>query len=90
MKKMKSTINTFLVVFLYGIINACSLPSGYEVSSPDEFVQVSFINENGTLKHFGIGYKNKTIFPLWLISILYAIISYFIVLLYISFNNFVY
>ena len=47
-------------------------------------------NENGTLKHFGIGYKNKTIFPLWLISILYAIISYFIVLLYISFNKFVY
>jgi len=47
-------------------------------------------NKNGTLKHFGIGYKNKTIFPLWLISILYAIISYFIVLLYISFNKFVY
>jgi hypothetical protein len=47
-------------------------------------------NKNGTLKQFGIGYKNKTIFPLWLVSILYAITSYFIVLLYISFNKLVY
>ena len=47
-------------------------------------------NNDGTLKDFGIGYKNKTIFPLWLVSIIYAIISYFIVLLYISFNKLVY
>jgi len=47
-------------------------------------------SKDGILRDFGIGYKNKTIFPLWLISILYAIISYFIVLLYISFNKLVY
>ena len=33
-----------------------------------------------TLRQFGVGYKNTTILPLWLVSILLAIISYFIVL----------
>lgn len=51
---------------------------------------VIIYNKDGTLKEFGIGYKNKTIFPLWLVSILYAIISYFIILLYISLNKFLY
>jgi|UniRef100_A0A6C0ES28 hypothetical protein len=34
----------------------------------------------GSLRQFGVGYKNTTILPLWLVSILLAIISYFIVL----------
>lgn len=32
------------------------------------------------LRPFGVGYKNTTILPLWLASILLAIFSYFIVL----------
>jgi hypothetical protein len=32
------------------------------------------------LRPFGVGYKNTTILPLWLASILLAIFSYFVVL----------
>lgn len=37
-------------------------------------------NKDGSFKNFGIGYKNKTIFPIWLVVILTAIFSYSIVL----------
>lgn len=36
--------------------------------------------KDSTLKDFGVGYKNKTIVPLWLIAILLAICSYLIAL----------
>lgn len=35
-------------------------------------------NEEGKLKHFGTGSKNKTIIPFWLIIFLLAILSYYI------------
>ena len=40
-------------------------------------------NTNGTLRQFGVGYKKKTILPIWLLAILLAIISYMIVKYYI-------
>jgi len=39
-------------------------------------------NKQG-LRSFGVGYKNSTILPLWLVSILLAIFSYFVVLYFI-------
>ena len=40
-------------------------------------------NKNGSIKDFGLGYKNKTVLPIWLITIILAIISYFLVLYYL-------
>ena len=40
-------------------------------------------NTNGTLRQFGVGYKKKTILPIWLLAILLAIISYMVVKYYI-------
>ena len=47
------------------------------------FYIVSFIikpaflyNEDGSIKQFGLGYKNKTILPFWLITIGIAVLSY--------------
>ena len=37
-------------------------------------------NNDGTFRNFGIGYSKKTVTPIWLVSIILAIISYFIVL----------
>lgn len=37
-------------------------------------------DRNGNPRNFGIGWQNKTILPLWLITILLAILSYFIIL----------
>lgn len=38
---------------------------------------------NGAYRPFGIGYKHKTILPIWIIAILFAILSYLMVLLFI-------
>jgi hypothetical protein len=47
-------------------------------------------NKNGTLREFGIGFKRKTVVPLWLITIFIAIMSYFSVLYYIESPNVVF
>ena len=47
-------------------------------------------DKNGKPREFGIGYKNKTILPLWLTVIILAIISYLTILCYINFKRFVF
>lgn len=39
-------------------------------------------NSDGSFKEFGIGYKKKTIFPIWLCIIIIAILTYFFVFMY--------
>lgn len=47
-------------------------------------------DKHGKPREFGIGYKNKTILPLWLAVIILAIISYLTILCYINFKRFVF
>ncbi len=49
---------------------------------------IIYNNQYDYLRQFGVGYKNTTILPLWLVSILLAIFSYFIVLyfLHVKYN----
>jgi hypothetical protein len=42
--------------------------------------EIIYENRTDSLREFGVGYKKTTVLPLWLTSILLAIISYFIVL----------
>ena len=42
-------------------------------------------NNDGTLRQFGMGYRNKTILPMWLIVIVLSILSYLIVLYYLAY-----
>ena len=52
------------------------------------FVKPNFLyNENSTIRDFGIGFRKKTVLPLWLISIVLAILSYFSVLYYVTYNR---
>ena len=44
-----------------------------------------FYNIDGSIRAFGIGYKNKTILPLWLFSIILGILSYIGVVYYLKF-----
>lgn len=39
-------------------------------------------NENGGFKPFGLGYRNKTVIPLWFVAIITAILSYLCVIYY--------
>lgn len=41
-------------------------------------------NTNGSIREFGVGYKNKTILPIWLLSIVLGIVCYLIVMYYIA------
>ncbi len=64
-----NSILHILIAFLFcGIANACSVKKVHEVSSPDKFVQVSFVNENGTLK-YQVTWKNQLIVDSSLVSI---------------------
>ena len=47
-------------------------------------------DKNGKPREFGIGYKNKTILPLWLAVIILAIISYLAILCYINYKRFIF
>ena len=40
-------------------------------------------NKDGTMRQFGIGYRNKTVIPIWLIVIIMAYLSY-LFLLYLN------
>ena len=49
-------------------------------------IKPSFLyNKDSSLRHFGIGYKNKTILPLWLFSIILGILIYMFVLYYLTY-----
>ena len=47
-----------------------------------------FYNSDGSLKQFGIGYKNKTILPIWLFFIVLGILSYLFVIYYCAWLRF--
>lgn len=43
------------------------------------FKPLILYNENGSFRDFGVGYKNKTVFPIWIVAILLAIGSYLLI-----------
>ena len=48
-----------------------------------QMLKPSFLyNRAGSLREFGVGYRNKTILPMWLLSIVLGIICYLIVVYY--------
>jgi hypothetical protein len=44
-------------------------------------------NKDGSIREFGVGYKNKTILPLWLFAIILGILSYIFVLYYLTYQR---
>jgi len=49
-----------------------------------QWVQPKFLYDtDGSIRRFGIGYKRKTIFPLWLFSIVLGILCYLFVCYYV-------
>jgi hypothetical protein len=51
-----------------------------------QMIKPAFLyNKDGSIRQFGVGYKNKTIFPIWLLSIILGILSYLAVMYYIAY-----
>jgi hypothetical protein len=46
-----------------------------------------FYNKDGSIREFGIGYKNKTIFPIWLLSLVLGILCYLGVIYYTNYSK---
>ncbi len=46
-------------------------------------------NRNGTIREFGVGFRNKTILPVWLLSIILGILCYLMVLYSITYQRFI-
>lgn len=69
-RKNLTTMSIFLFIIIFIII---------QIAKP------SFIyNDDGGFRQFGIGYKSKTVVPIWFVTILVAILSYLFVLYYIT------
>jgi hypothetical protein len=59
-----------LFVYLFGLI---------------QYMKPAFLyNSDGSIREFGIAYKNKTILPIWLLSIVLGILSYLAVMYFVS------
>ena len=72
-KKKKVSLAIYIFIILFVII---------------QYIKPSFIyTKNGYIRQFGLGYKNKTILPLWLITIILAILSYYIVMYLALYSN---
>jgi hypothetical protein len=57
-----SVIAVFIFLVLFGLVNA--------------FRPSVIYNKDLSFRRFGIGYKNKTVIPIWLFSIILAILVY--------------
>ena len=42
---------------------------------------------DGSIRAFGVGYKSKTIFPIWLLAIILGILCYLFITYYIAFPS---
>ena len=66
-----STVSILLFLIIFGFLH---------------FIQPSFLyNNDGSLRDFGVGYKNKTILPSWLLAIVLGILSYCAIRFYVTF-----
>jgi hypothetical protein len=64
-------------VTLVSIILFITIFSMIQLSKP-----AFLYNTDGSIREFGVGYKNKTILPIWLLSIVLGIVCYLIVVYY--------
>lgn len=51
------------------------------------FKPLFLYKNDGSLRTFGVGYKQKTILPIWLYAILLGVACYLVVLFYVSYSN---
>ena len=71
--------------FIRRHITAIAIIVYISVFSLVQWMKPGFLyNENGTIKQFGLGVKQKTVVPIWLITMILAIFSYLFVLYYLA------
>lgn len=77
-----------IINFFYKNINLTAITIFLIIISIIVLNKPRFIyDKDGIPMQFGIGYRNKTIFPIWLVIIISAIVSYYIVLYLANINK---
>ena len=72
-KKIKKNTTSVAILLFIGVFFAI------------QYFKPKFMFKNdGTIRQFGIGYKEKTILPVWLIAIVLAILCYVFVMYYLA------
>ena len=75
--------------FIRNHITAVSIIIYIAVFCTIQWIKPSFLyNEDGSLKTFGLGVRQKTVIPIWLITMILAIFSYLFVLYYLAMPKF--
>jgi len=72
-KENPTLVAVILFIIIFGVI---------QIMKPS-----CFYNRDGSIREFGIGYKNKTILPIWLLSIVLGILCYLAVMYYVSYSK---
>ena len=79
-----------LRTFIRNNITLVSIVIFLVIFSTIQLLKPTFLyNNDGSLREFGVGYKNKTILPLWLFSIVLGILTYVLVLYYLTYPRIV-
>jgi hypothetical protein len=63
-------VSIIIFLFIFGLI---------QMAKP-----LFLYNKDGSIRAFGIGYRNKTILPIWLLAIVLGILSYISVIFYVA------
>ena len=70
-RQNKVNISIFLFLLIFSLIHYIK---------PD----IVYTKEGG-FREFGVGYRNKTVIPVWVVSIILAILCYFLVIYYLAY-----
>ena len=76
-------------IFIRNHITAVSIIIYIAVFFLVQVIKPAFLyNDDGSLKQFGLGVRQKTVIPIWLITLILAIFSYLFVLYYLAMPKF--
>ena len=63
---------TYVVIIMF-----LAIYSAIQIAQP-----ACLYNDDCSIRQFGVGYRNKTIFPMWLMSLVLGILCYLFVVMY--------
>jgi len=64
--------------FIHNNLVAISISLFITIYTIIAFIKPHFLyNKDGSLREFGVGFKKKTVIPIWLVSIILGILSYY-------------
>ena len=76
-------------IFIRNNITAVSIILFIIIFCIVQVIKPNFIyNDDGSLKQFGLGVRQKTVIPIWLVTMILAIFSYLFVLYYLAIPKF--